>query len=171
MPPHQLAQSTLCRIKEKESARNFYLYKCKCNSQNLKILDFAISEIKKAKFAITKDKSRVEGLDLLITAPTGKINQLHLRSINLDTERSIKIQKQDFGEITSNRFLGLVLVIENTPRAFYLIPVETLSKPDNRIFFENDISIMPHLSNWEIKIYTSAIPELAQYEVSNFYLT
>lgn len=135
------------------------------------ILDFVKNELKKAKFVITTDESRVEGLDFIITAPTGKINKLQLHSINLDTERNIKIQKQDFGETTTNRFLGLVLVIKNEPRAFYLIPAETLSKPDNRVFFENDISIMPHLSNWEIKILTSAIPELAKYEVRNFYLT
>lgn len=135
------------------------------------ITDFVISELQKERFTITIDESRVEGLDYLITATTGKINKFHLRSINLDSERSIKIQKNDFGEITSNRFLGLVLVIENKPRAFYLIPAERLSKPDNRVFFENDISLMPHLSNWEIKIFTSAIPELAKYEISNFYLT
>lgn len=111
------------------------------------------------------------GLEYVISAPTGKINQLHPRSINLDTNRSIKIQKQDFGEITSNRFLALALVIENEPRTLYLIPAEALSNPDNRVFFENHVSIMPHLSNWEIKIFTSAIPELAKYEISNFYLT
>jgi hypothetical protein len=61
-------------------------------------------------------------------------------------------------------------VIQNEPSTFYLIPAEALSKPDNKVFFENDISIMPHLSNWEIKIFISAIPELAIYEVSNFYL-
>ena len=132
-------------------------------------MDFVKTELNKAKFTLTTDQSRVEGLDYIITASTGKINQLRLRSINLDTERSIKIQKQDFGEITSNRFLGLVLVIENEPRAFYLIPADTLSKADNSIFFENDISIMPHLSNWEVKIFTSAIPELAKFEISNMY--
>ena len=71
------------------------------------ILDFVKSELEKAKFTITTNESRVEGLDYLITTPIGKINQLHLRSINLDLERSIKIQKQDLGELTSNRFLGL----------------------------------------------------------------
>ncbi len=134
----------------------------------INILDFVKSELAKAKFVINTDESRVEGLDYLITAPTEKISQLHLRSINLDTERSIKIQKQDFGEITLNRFLGLVLVIKNEPRAFYFIPAETLSKPDGRIFFENDISMMPHLSNWEIKIFTSAIPEFAKVEINNY---
>ena len=73
----------------------------------INILDFVKSELAKAKFVINTDESRVEGLDYLITASTGKINQLHLRSINLDLERSIKIQKQDLGELTSNRFLGL----------------------------------------------------------------
>ncbi|GEQ86421.1 hypothetical protein ULMS_19290 [Patiriisocius marinistellae] len=133
------------------------------------ILDFIKSEFEKAKFTITPDESRVEGLDFIIFSPKGKEINLHLQSINLDKEKTIKILKSNLGVITSNRFLGLVLIIENEPRIFYLIPAKALAKPDNRIFFENNVSIMPHLSNWEIKIFTSAIPELAKFEISNFY--
>ena len=38
-------------------------------------------------------------------------------------------------ESSSNRFLGLIFVIENDPRTFYIIPTETLSEPDGRTFF------------------------------------
>lgn len=137
----------------------------------IQILDFVKSELEKIKFTITIDKSRIEGFDYIITASTGKIIQLHLRYINLDSEQKIKIQKQDLGEIAANRFLGLVLVVENEPRLLYLFPLKIVSKPDDRIFYDNDVKLLPYLSNWEIRIFTVVIPELAKYEVSNFYLT
>jgi hypothetical protein len=133
------------------------------------VLGFVESELEKASFTIAADPNRVEGLDYLITAPTGKINQLYLRSINLDTQRSIKIQKQDFGDSSISRFLGLVLIIEGKPRAFYLFPSEVLTNVDSAIFIDNDMKMMPHLSNWEMYISTSSIPTLARYEISNFY--
>lgn len=110
-------------------------------------------------------------MDYIITAPTGKISQLHLRYINLDSERKIKIQKQDLGEITANQYLGLVLVVENKPILVYIFPSEIISKPDGKIFFSNDVKLLPYLSNWEIKMFTAIIPELVKYEVSNFCLT
>lgn len=137
----------------------------------IQILDFVKSELEKIKFTITPDKNRVAGLDYIITAPTGKINQLHLRYINLDSERKIKIQKQDLGEITANQYLGLVLVVENKPILVYIFPSEIISNPDGKIFFSNDVKLLPYLSNWEIKIFTAIIPELVKYEVSNFCLT
>ncbi len=136
----------------------------------IKILDFVKSELEKIKFTITPDKSRETGIEYIITAPTGKINQLHLRYINLDSEQKIKIKKQDLGAITTNRYLGLVLVIESEPRLLYLFPSKIVSRPDDRIFHDNDVKLLPYLSNWEIKIFTAIIPELAKYEVSNFYL-
>ncbi|SRX56206.1 hypothetical protein [Aequorivita sp. CIP111184] len=135
------------------------------------ILDFVINELEKIKLTITPDKSRVVGLDYIITAPTGKIIQLHLRYINLDSDRKIKIQKQDLGNITANQYLGLVLVNENKPILLYAFPSEIISNPDGKIFFSNDVKLLPYLSNWEIKIFIAIIPELAKYEVSNFYLT
>lgn len=137
----------------------------------IQILDFVKSELEKIKFTITPDKSRVAGLDYIITSPIGKISQLHLRYINLDSDRKIKIQKQDLGEIAVNQYLGLVLVVENKPLLLYAFPSEIISNPDGKIFFSNDVKLLPYLSNWEIKIFTAIIPELAKYEVSNFYLT
>jgi len=137
----------------------------------IQILDFVKSELEKIKFTITPDKSRVAGLDYIIKAPTDKILQLHLRYINLDSDRKIKIQRQDLGKITANQYLGLVLVVENKPILLYIFPLEIISKPDGKIFFSNDVKLLPYLSNWEIKIFTAIIPELVKYEVRNFCLT
>ncbi|RFN58211.1 hypothetical protein [Marixanthomonas ophiurae] len=58
---------------------------------------FVKSELEKIKFTITPDKNKVAALDYIITALTGKIYQLYLRYINLDSKRKIKILKQDLG--------------------------------------------------------------------------
>ncbi|WP_035336919.1 hypothetical protein [Dokdonia sp. PRO95] len=133
------------------------------------LLDFVTNELSKAGFTITADIDRVEGLDFLITAPTGRTSELQLRSINLHEEESIKIQKLDYGQVAPHRFLGLVTIINNTPRAFYIIPSATFTTADNEVFFNHPMEMMPHLSHWEIKVYTAAVPKLAQYEISNFY--
>ena len=50
----------------------------------------------------------------------------------------------------------------------YLIPSNALTKPDNYILFDNEQGErFKHLSNWEIKVFTKAIPELSKYEFSN----
>ena len=138
-------------------------------NETSQLLDFVTSELSKAGFTITPDINRVEGLDFLITAPTGKTSELQLRAIQVKEEESIKIQKLDYGQVASHRFLGLVTVIEDAPRAFYIIPSATFTTADNVIFFEHPMEMMPHLSHWEIKVFTAAIPKLAQYEISNFY--
>lgn len=94
--------------------------------------------------------------------------QLYLQSIDLDTtQRSIKIVKQNLGELRDNLFVALVLVIDKEPRGFYLIPSKHLSHSDNNIFINNEVSLMPSLSNWEIKISTNTIPELSKYALEN----
>ncbi|WP_379953167.1 hypothetical protein [Dokdonia sp. R78006] len=138
-------------------------------NETSQLLDFVTSELSKAGFTITPDINRVEGLDFLITAPTGKTSELQLRNIKVKEEESIKIQKLDYGQIAPHRFLGLVTVIEDAPRAFYIIPSATFTTADNTIFFEHPMEMMPHLSHWEIKVFTAAIPKLDQYEISNLY--
>ena len=138
-------------------------------NDTIQLLDFVTSELSKAGFTIAPDTNRVAGLDFLITAPTGKTSELQLRSIQVEDEENIKIQKLDYGQVAGHRFLGLVTVIEDAPRAFYIIPSATFTKADNVIFFEHPMEMMPHLSHWEVKVFTGAIPKLAQYEISNFY--
>ncbi len=94
--------------------------------------------------------------------------QIFLQSIDLDTtQRSIKIVKQDLGKLRNNLFVALILIIDKEPKVVYLIPSKHLSQSDSNIFIENKVSLMPSLSNWEIKISSNAIPELAKYSLEN----
>lgn len=49
----------------------------------------------------------------------------------------------------------------------YIIPSKDLSKSDSDIFINNDVSLMPSLSNWEIRISIHTIPKLAKYSIEN----
>jgi hypothetical protein len=60
-------------------------------------------------------------------------------------------------------FIALVLIIDTAPKVFYLIPSKQLSKPDDKYILENEVSLMPSLSNWEIKGSRNRIPALAKY--------
>ena len=95
-------------------------------------------------------------------------NQLYLESIDLDTtQRSIKISKQDLGELRDNLFIALVLIIDKEPKVIYLIPSKQSSQSDNNIFIENEVSLIPSLSNWEIKVSSNTIPELSKFALEN----
>jgi hypothetical protein len=110
----------------------------------------------------SKPNSR-EGVDFLIGD-----NELHLQSIDLDTtERSIKISKEELGELKDNLFIALILIIDKEPKVVYLIPSKDLFQSDSDVFINNEVSLVPSLSNWEIKISTNAIPELSKYALDN----
>ncbi|SEE51766.1 hypothetical protein SAMN04487765_2910 [Tenacibaculum sp. MAR_2010_89] len=49
----------------------------------------------------------------------------------------------------------------------YLIPSKHLTYTENNIFIDNEVSLMPSLSNWEIKVSSNTIPELAKYSLEN----
>ena len=126
-------------------------------------VDFLKSELKTFSLELTPKTNGREGLDFLIGE-----NQLYLQSIDLDTsQRSIKIKKQDLGELKDNLFVALVLIIDKEPKVFYLIPSKDLQQSNSNIFIENNVSLMPSLSNWEIKVSTNTIPELAKYALEN----
>jgi len=127
-------------------------------------LKFMKSELIKAQIGVSEKESGREGVDFLIGD-----NQLYLQSIDLDTaQRSIKIAKQDLGELRDNLYVALVLIIDKEPKVVYLIPSKHLLQSDNEIFIENEVNLMPSLSNWEIKISANAIPKLAKYSINNF---
>jgi len=47
---------------------------------------------------------------------------------------------------------------------FYLIPSKTVATADNYIFIDNEQGErFEHLSNWEIKVFRNAVPELSKY--------
>lgn len=128
-----------------------------------KIADFVQSELKNHGLKFIPKESGREGVDFLIG-----FNELFLQSLNLDTiDRSAKIVKKDLGELRDNLFIILVLIIEEEPRIVYLIPSKDLSQSDGNIFINNDVSLMPSLSNWEIRISIHTIPKLEKYSIEN----
>lgn len=125
--------------------------------------NFVISSFKEFDLMLTNKQNGREGVDFLI----GDF-QLYLQPMNLDTtERSIKISKEALGELKDDLFVVLVLVIDNEPRGFYLIPSTELTLSDNDIFIDNNVKLMPSLSNWEIKVSSNTIPKLAKYSFRN----
>lgn len=127
-------------------------------------LEFIKSELKSHSLELTTKTNGREGVDFLIGN-----NHIYLQPLDLDTvKQSIKISKQDLGELNDNLFIALVLIIEKQPRVIYLIPSKHLQEPNNNNFFvNNDVSLMPSLSNWEIKFSSNTIPELAKYALEN----
>ena len=133
------------------------------NSLNKKLLNFIKSELNKAEIKFSKKENGREGVDFLIGD-----NLLYLQSIDLDTtQRSIKIKKQDLGELKDSLFVALILIIDKEPKVFYLIPSKDLLQSNSNIFIENNVNLMPSLSNWEIKVSSNSIPELAKYVLEN----
>lgn len=129
----------------------------------MRIKKILVSELKNFDLELIPKQNGREGVDFLIGE-----NQLYLQSIDLDTlQRNIKIKKQDLGELKDNLFVALVLVIDKEPKVFYLIPSKVLLQSNSKIFIENNVSLMPSLSNWEIKVSTNNIPELVKYTIEN----
>jgi len=127
------------------------------------MIEFIKSQLYNFDLKFTPKPNGREGVDFLIGD-----NQLYLKSIDLDyTQRSIKIAKQDLGELKENLYIALVLIIDKEPKVVYLIPSKDLTQSNGNIFIENEVSLMPSLSNWEIKISSNTIPELAKYSLEN----
>lgn len=126
-------------------------------------LDFLKFELATFSLKLSSKPNGREGVDFLIG-----YNQLYLQSIDLDTtQRSIKISKQDLGELNDNLFIALVLIIEKQPRVVYIIPSIHLQDSNNNFFVNNEVSLMPSLSNWEIKISSKTIEELEKYALQH----
>jgi len=127
--------------------------------------DFLKSELATFSLELSSKPNGREGVDFLI-----RDNQLYLQSIDLDTTQlSVKITKQKLGELKDNLFIALVLIIEKEPRAIYFIPSKDLQESNSNFFVNNEVSLMPSLSNWEIKVSSNTIPELAKYALENIF--
>ena len=133
------------------------------NTVNENALNFMKSELKKAQIEVSENESGREGVDFLI----GK-KQIYLQPLDLDTIlQSFKILKHELGELNDNLFIALVLIIEKQPRVLYIIPSKELQDSNNDYFINNDVSLMPSLSNWEIKISSKTIEVLEKYALEN----
>ncbi len=126
-------------------------------------LDFLKSELKSHQLELIAKTDGREGVDFLI-----RDYQIYLQPLDLDTVRqSIKIIKEDLGEPNDDLFITLVLIIEKQARVVYLIPSKELQESDNNFFVNNEVSLIPSLSNWEIKITSKSIEELEKYALNN----
>ena len=133
------------------------------NTVNENALNFMKSELQNAQIEVANNESGREGVDFLIGN-----KQIYFQPLDLDTIlQSFKILKQDLGELNENLFIALVLIIEKQPRAVYVIPSKELQDSNNDYFINNDVSLMPSLSNWEIKISSTTIKELEKYALNN----
>ncbi|VAW12602.1 hypothetical protein MNBD_BACTEROID01-1257 [hydrothermal vent metagenome] len=122
----------------------------------------------KAHLEVFQNESANKGIEFIIKNKFGNYHEIYLQPINLEKDRSVKIPKQDLGEPNDKLWIALVLLMKETEPVLYLIPSITLTKPDNYIFIENEQGEhFSYLSNWEIKVFTKAIPELSKYEFAN----
>jgi len=60
-----------------------------------------------------------------------------------------------------------VLILDNEAINFYLIPSEIVTKPDDFVFIENEVSSFPQLSNWEIKVFKIGMEKLSEFSLEN----
>lgn len=123
-------------------------------------------EFMKARFEVFENESGSRGVDFIVKTKSGKYYEISLQTLNLETlERSIKIPKSDWEyKLPNNLYVALVLFMKEMQPAVYLIPSNVFLGPDEYIFIDNDQGEnFKHLSNWEIKIFTKAIPELVEF--------
>ncbi|MFT6443122.1 MAG: hypothetical protein ACJASQ_002732 [Crocinitomicaceae bacterium] len=102
--------------------------------------------------------------DLTIQSQKGNDYRIFIQEINLNKERSIKIQKEDLGEPNANLWVCLVLIMEGMEPTPYLIPSLQLTKPDNFVFIYNKLNEpFEHLSNYEIKVFKNGMERLNEF--------
>ena len=129
---------------------------------------FTKLELMKARLEVFENESGREGVDFIVKTNSGNYQELYLQPINLETERSVKISKSVLGEPKDNLWVALVLFMKEMEPVLYLIPSNQLAKPDDYIFINNDQGErFQHLNNWEIKVFTKAIPELSKFALNN----
>ncbi|WKZ76544.1 MAG: hypothetical protein QY303_06495 [Vicingaceae bacterium] len=129
---------------------------------------FTKLELMRARLEVFQNESGREGVEFIIKTKSGNYHELYLQPINLETERSVKITKTVLGEPKDNLWVSLVLFMKDIEPVLYLIPSTQLTKPDDYIFIDNDQGErFKHMSNWEIKVFTKAIPELSKFALDN----
>lgn len=129
---------------------------------------FAKLEFMKAHLEVFQNESANKGIEFIVKNRLGDYHEIYLQPINLEKDRSVKIPKPDLGELKDSLWIALVLLMQETEPVLYLIPSTIFENPDNYIFFENEQGEQfSYLSNWEIKVFTKAIPELSKYELAN----
>lgn len=113
---------------------------------------FVKLELMKARLEVFASESGSRGVDFIVKNQSGKYHELYLQPINLEKDRSVKILKEELGDLNDNLWIALVLFMKEMEPVLHLIPSKVLVSPDNYIFIDNDQGDrFKHLSNWEIR--------------------
>ncbi len=125
------------------------------------------SEMTKAGLEINAKENGREGVDFIVKNKTGKQSEVFLQPMDLIAQQSSKVPKEKLGEPKENLWVALLGFIPDKEPLIFFIPSKTLSKPDNFVFFENNVGMHTYLSNWEIKVFTKGMEKLGEYIIYN----
>jgi hypothetical protein len=121
-------------------------------------IDIVISKFSNLKTLFQSER------ELTIQSPQGNEYGIFIQEINLNKERSVKIQKEDLGEPNVNLWVCLVLIMEGIEPTPYIIPSLQLTEPDNFVFIYNKLNEpFEHLSNYEIKVFKNGMERLNEF--------
>jgi len=129
---------------------------------------FMMAEFMKAKQEVFQKESGREGVDFIVKTKSGNKHELVLQTLELDKQRSLKIPKQQLGELKDNLWIVLILFMEEEALGSFLIPSKIFTTPDDYIFKDNPQSeIFAHFANWEIKVFKDGMDKLNEYQLVN----
>jgi len=123
-------------------------------------------EMTNAGLEINAKENGREGVDFIVKGET-KQTEIFLQPMDLIAQQSSKVPKEKLGEPRENLWVALIGFIPNKEPLIFLVPSETLVKPDGFIFFENNVGMHTYLSNWEIKVFTKGMEKLGEHIIYN----
>ncbi|GMN05160.1 hypothetical protein MTsPCn5_05480 [Croceitalea sp. MTPC5] len=130
------------------------------------------AELTKEGLEIYEKENDKEGVDFIVKSKNGKQSEVFLQPMDLIAQQSSKVPKEKLGEPRENLWVALIGFIPDKEPLIFLIPSETLAKPYNFVFFENNVGMHTYLSNWEIKVFTKGMEKLGEYisynQIENF---
>src|SRR4030095_2042935 len=108
--------------------------------------------------------SEIGGNFISFKTGSGAVHKGLIQILNLDSGRSIKINKSAFdNEIKPNSWVILVLIMDQMKPVYYMIPMKVFESPNDYFIDNRQPERLSHMSNWEIKVYLRMIPQLNEY--------
>jgi len=114
--------------------------------------------------AVVAENQDPQGEYLVLKSASGHQHDILIQLLNLEEAQSIKIPQSVFDyELRDDRWILLVLYMADMKPLLYLIPTTVFQTPDNMFVNNEQKPMFRHLSNWEIKVFRNAIPELSRF--------
>lgn len=125
------------------------------------------AELTKEGLEINTREDGRKGVNFIVKSENAKQTEVFLQPMDLIAQQSSKVPKEKLGEPGENLWVALIGFIPDKEPLVFLIPSQTLAKPDDFVFFEHDVSPLTYLSNWEIKVFTKGMEKLGEYIIYN----